>query len=319
GGQDITAGANGLAGVGRFIPNHFDVVLTHGCVAGTFTYSGRPFSATVAAYNGLAIPGITTNFAGALGFSKDVTLSNAGASNPGTFTSGGTFQAADFAGGTRTQDVAYTFSVKETVPLAGADGLTLRASSTEQALPSVVVTSSGHIEQSTEVRSGRIAIQNAYGSELLDLFMPMRVQYYAAGNTGWVTNTLDECTAVTMSAFSNPQGNLAVAETCIQDIGSPGRSGSAPTACAAVGPIAEQFREGGVAGFSGDFNLYLRAPGTGNDGSVDVSLDLSPAGLNMPWLRYDWDGVAGDNEPQGRATFGIFKGNRRHIYLRERY
>jgi MSHA biogenesis protein MshQ len=38
------------------------------------------------------------------------------------------------------------------------------------------------------------------------------------------------------------------------------------------------------------------------------------------WLRYDWDtGQAGDENPTGQATFGIFGGESKQIYLREIY
>jgi hypothetical protein len=38
------------------------------------------------------------------------------------------------------------------------------------------------------------------------------------------------------------------------------------------------------------------------------------------WLRYDWDNTTpGDENPSARASFGIYKGNPRHIYMRELY
>jgi MSHA biogenesis protein MshQ len=62
--------------------------------------------------------------------------------------------------------------------------------------------------------------------------------------------------------------------------------------------------------------LSLSKPGAGNDGSVDLHYDLSGAGI--PWLQYDWDndGTHDDN-PTARATFGIYKGNKHIIYIRE--
>lgn len=291
--------------VGRFIPAYFQTGLSmHGCAPATFTYSGQPFTVTATAYNGAGAP--TANYDGTLGFAKDVTLSNAGTTHPGTF-SNNTIAAANFAGGTRTQpNVAYTFTAKETVPLTLTGGLILRATETS----ADGVTSAGHTEQSTEVRSGRLLIQNAFGSELADLAMPMRVQYYGAG--GWMTNGDDRCTTVTL-AFSNYQGgNLVAGDTCVQDSGAPGLSGQG---CAAAGPGSEQFRESGAPGYNGDFNLYLRKPAGGHVGSVQVSSDLAL----MPWLRDNWDGAGGDDDPTGRATFGIYKGSPRHIYLRERY
>ena len=75
----------------------------------------------------------------------------------------------------------------------------------------------------------------------------------------------------------------------------------------------------------GAAGLSLIGPGAGNDGTVDIVVDLSVAtGAGLPWLQYDWpsdgnmDGVP-DDDPVGRATFGIFRGNNRIIYMRENY
>lgn len=287
-------------GVGRFVPDHFNTTVTQGC-SGSFTYSGQPFEVTVTAYNSANNP--TLNFGGA--FATDVTLSNVGTLNPGSFTAGATFAAASFAIGVQQRtDVTYTFTAKETAPLSGPDVLTVRATDADGG------DSSGGSQGTAAIRSGRLQIQNAFGSELVDLSMPTRVQHYTTN--GWATNTTDNCTVVTLSAFANPQGNLVANETCVQDTGNPGLSGRG---CVATGPASEQFREAGVVGFAGDFNLHLQAPGLGNSGSLDISADLSATS----WLRYNWDGAGGDDDPTGRATFGIYRGSSRHIYLRERY
>jgi len=59
-------------------------------------------------------------------------------------------------------------------------------------------------------------------------------------------------------------------------------------------------------------NMSLSAPGVGNQGSVNLELDLSQAtGLDLEWLQ------PGGSNPTAKATFGIFKGNQRLIYMRE--
>jgi MSHA biogenesis protein MshQ len=55
--------------------------------------------------------------------------------------------------------------------------------------------------------------------------------------------------------------------------------------------------------------MSLSAPGVGNDGSVDLLYDLDAAGLSF--LK------PGGVNPAAKATFGIFKGNERLIYMRE--
>lgn len=66
----------------------------------------------------------------------------------------------------------------------------------------------------------------------------------------------------------------------------------------------------------------LAAPNS--TGSIDISVDLSATGADLPWLRYDWpedgnlDGML-DDDPRARATFGIWKGRDQVIYMREVY
>jgi MSHA biogenesis protein MshQ len=75
--------------------------------------------------------------------------------------------------------------------------------------------------------------------------------------------------------------------------------------------VTQQYYDPLVAG---DFNLFLRAPGAGNDGSATVEADV-PA-----WLEFDWDtGVGGDEDPSGRVTFGIYGGDKNQVYRRELY
>ena len=161
-------------------------------------------------------------------------------------------------------------------------------------------------------------IQNAYGSELAALPVPMRVENYVdttitapATNPsviGWITNNADTCSSAVLNALSNFQGNLSPGETCVQDTGNPGVSGQG---CAAAALPADRYTSPPAAG---NYNLNLRVPGAGNDGSVDISANLS----TKPWLRFDWHGT-GDADPTGRATFGLYRGSPRHIYLRQRF
>ncbi len=145
----------------------------------------------------------------------------------------------------------------------------------------------------TQQRFGRLRIENAYGSELLALPVPMYTQHFQNTAMGFIVNTDDNCTsfAVPDITLGNYQGNLNPGETT-------------PT-------ISGSF-------LAGRSNLSLSAPGAGNNGSVDVSIDLALTATS--WLRFDWDSdAAHDDDPVGRATFGIYQGSRRHIYLRELY
>ncbi len=149
-------------------------------------------------------------------------------------------------------------------------------------------------------RYGRLSLGNAYGSELLNLPIPLEVKYWDAGGY-YVTNTNDSCTSFDVSSIilSNFTQNLAACETQL-----------APTGVQTM--------------VGGRLPLRLTRPGAGNTGSVNLALNIgsvasgttcvaaasSPAtAANLPWF--------GTVNPGGRATFGVFKTPL--IYRRENF
>ncbi len=270
-------GASGSqAAVGRFKPAYFDTAVTPGC--GGFTYSGQPFSATVTTR--AAAGTITANYAGAT-WAKLVTLSDAAGGTAGTLTSN-TIAATGFSGGVGTAStIAYAFTNLATVPYT----LALRATDTDG------VTSSGHTEGNTSVRSGAFRLRNAYGSEFLKLPVPAYAETWTAA--GWTRNTADSCTQLTVPTAANgglvfsaqtPRNQLAAGETTATMGGSP------------AGRLV-----------NGDALLSLSAPGQGNHGYVD----LIASKLNIPaWLVSPTD---------ARACFGACGPRSPIIYSRERY
>lgn len=137
-----------------------------------------------------------------------------------------------------------------------------------------------------ELRYGQLLLDNAYGPEQLPLILTLRSEYF--NGTGFVTNDLDSCTPYdsVYLGLSNYQGNLNSPDTVA--------SGS-----------------GSLLSGTG-YAMQLSASGLGNDGSVDLTLDLSSTtGLGLEWLR------PGGVDPTAKATFGIYKGNERLIYMRE--
>jgi MSHA biogenesis protein MshQ len=147
------------------------------------------------------------------------------------------------------------------------------------------------------MRYGRLQLLNAYGSELLPLPMTLRAQYW--NGSAWVVNADDSCTTVVAPTSGS---GLTFYPTVAP--GAPGNHLSAGQTLASVNA------SGKLA--AGDAGLRFSAPGAGNGGYVDVSISL----LTRPWLRFPWAG-AGDADPSGRATFGIYKS--RLIYSRENY
>ena len=280
--------------IGRFYPHHFDTTVAQSC--GTFSYSGQNISVTATAQNNWqATPTVTQNYTGS--FAYNTTLSNAGST---TNFSQNIISAANFTNGTANKtDVLYTFPTKETVP----ETITLRANDADTG------TATGVTEGTTEIRSGRTRIENAYGSELVDMKVPAQVEYY--NTNGFELNTADTCSAIDVTLTDPGTDPITLGtgngQTCIWDDAKKS-VGTTDFTCIADA-TKPQFSEPPT---SGSFNLYLKAPGTNFTGDIGVTL-VSPV-----WLQYDWDGDGThDNNPSSTASFGLYRGDDRIIYWRE--
>lgn len=286
-GASETAKIVGRSGhVGRFKAGYFDVTIpTHGCNdAATLTYSGQPLGEVqVSAFSALGATLDNYDYGGGSGFAYDVTFSEVtGAA--GTL-SNATLPASAFANGAGAKLAAdpgltFTFTAKETPPAA----IQLRATEALDA----TVSSSGHLEPTTVVRAARLTLRSAVGSELLALPVPLEVQTYKdnAGFVDWSRETSDTCTAPASGDFTlgNFQGGVNAGNTSVTAVSLSGGAGT----------------------------VTLSAPGAGNTGSADVT----GSGIDA-WLQYDWDGDGThDDNPSARASFGLYKGNDRVIYIR---
>jgi hypothetical protein len=316
---------------GRFIPDHFDVTvgangaMAAGCAAGSFSYAGqamhylgtsmpaltiKPMSAASGGhvtqnYQGvfqkLAAVSITTPTAdttqlGQDGVTKTTLTAALGA---GTFTNSSgtlTYTLASSDSFTYPRDAnalvgAYTNAIALVV-----SGVTDGEVSALGSLPTLSPTG-------VSMRYGRLRLQNAYGSELIDLPIPLEAQYWAGSY--YVTNADDACTVIPMSsiAMSNYLKTLVACKTQITPTGS----------------------QTLVAGKLPGTGLVLSKPGSAYTGSVDLTLNLATAtgstcvsaspsaatAANLPWFGTD---------PTARATFGIYgKAKAPIIYRRENY
>lgn len=141
---------------------------------------------------------------------------------------------------------------------------------------------------------GRLAIMEVSGSELLEGYLPMRVEYFTTAH-GFVLNDQDSC-----ANFQGGPASLQLEPT----------SGLNTTATL---PSPSVFQDGVM-------NIMFSAPNV--SGYVDVETDLSITGARLPWLQYNWpyEGTSVVDfslNPRGRYTFGIFKGNEPVIYKKE--
>ncbi|UOD35595.1 hypothetical protein DSN97_04550 [Deferribacteraceae bacterium V6Fe1] len=130
---------------------------------------------------------------------------------------------------------------------------------------------------------GRLNIHNAYGSELDNVTAEVVTEYYDGSNWKIIE---DNTTSVEIGHFilDNFTDNLNSGETTIVGVNSISRG---------VGEVT------------------LSAPGENNEGSVDLSLDISTA----PY--YNWLNDIFDNESRGTVTFGIYRGRDRIIDWQE--
>ncbi len=213
---------------------------TTGCAAGAFTYMGKAFNftagmapvMTISAHSASAGTPITKNYSGAFWKLTNTTLTNrqystasgtldlsnlpATTADPVIVDIGnGAFASAGSGTGTLTFSIGTGLSFQRatlTAPfdaeislsmnVIDADGIAFPGN--PAAFGAATAGNGIAFSSGKEMRFGRLNLQNAYGSELLDLPINLMAEYYAdldgAGpgtDLGFVTNTADICTTVT--------------------------------------------------------------------------------------------------------------------------
>jgi MSHA biogenesis protein MshQ len=343
--------SNTMVNVGRFVPDHFAVTLNTpsfgtACGAGGFTYVGQPFNytsapvITVTAQN--AANGTTVNYTGALWQMTNASLTGktytaaSGALDPtglpgtdpviadsGAGTGTLTFGSGSGLFFTRTTPVApFNAEVSLAINVIDADGVTYASNPARFGQASAgngIAFSDGNAltTNDKQMRFGRLALKNANGSQLVALPVSMEAQYWGYTNPptntvlGFITNTADSCTAIANNnvAMSGFTSRLAACETAVNGAGTLS---------------------------SGRKTLLLPAPGSANDGSVLLTINLgnatsgttcttvngaavSAAGASRTYLQGNWTGATYTQNPNARATFGVFKGADEVIYMRENF
>jgi MSHA biogenesis protein MshQ len=333
GAGDVTGAASG--NVGRFIPHRLAVsgntpLFDHACVAGSFSYAGEPFgflTDPVLSVTALNVAGGTTlNYGGPFWrLAPDLAArdyANTAAATTATVSrvvDGGPAAlagAADYDGaGTLTvigDSLRYDKTAAPEGPFdAAVDVLFTAADLTDADGACLDPDDDGVCDglslvdiAGTELRWGRLRADNAFGSELIDLSVPVQVEYF--DGAAFIPNVADACTAgVTLTLTDADAGDgLLPGETCAWDAGNPGLSG---IGCVGAAPAGRVYALPPVAG---DLNVWLRASGAGNTGVLDLTVD-APS-----WLEFDWSG-AGPGDPTARVSFGVFSGSTRQIYIRE--
>ncbi|MGV8935196.1 MAG: DUF6701 domain-containing protein, partial [Gallionellaceae bacterium] len=279
---------------GRFVPDHFDTVVTGGmpCPNGLtcpllfngFVYSGQTFTTNVIARN--LASAITLNYDNVIGLSKIVTLAawdtkgsiitqNPPAATNGTLSSN-TVPAAAFNNGTTTTGTPATplYTLPNAYPSAtappGPTDIYMRAVDTD-GVTSLLTIPANSVEGGIKIVSGRIKLSNDYGSELLPLTLTATAQYFDTNS--WITSATDNATSLIIP------GSYAV---------------GSGTSTVTLYPVSSKLSFGKLL-----INL-------GKPGSAGIVTVTPTAPVYLPVIS-------------GTATFGVYSGSNRIIYQRESY
>lgn len=162
----------------------------------------------------------------------------------------------------------------------------------------------------TAFRFGVLTLENAYGSELLPLSVPVRAKYWTTA--GWVDNLLDSCTQLTTTGAGS---NLA--QTIVKGPLTLARLIPSPTTLTlAAGVGSLQFAAPGL-GFNGSADIAFNLGSAANDTSCNAA-HPGTTGLGAPWLRGRYcNNSAFANDPNARLNFGVSKS--KFLYMREKY
>lgn len=323
--QDSNYGGAGILvpgddiNIGRFIPDHFDVSVSHGALqpycapaaANDFSYIGQPItyasppSLSISARN--ASNSVTQNYT-ETGYLKlaptDINrvfpnedrtqLGEDGSalmaiSSSVTQPSGFASAASGLLSYVFATSDSYTY-VKDSNALVApfpnnfnivAVNFSDSDSVSSNAAP-YTLTPSG-----LELRFGRWAMDNAYGPETNNLSIPMRIEQWDGSR--FATNIDENC-----SAYS---------ATNLQHVDNLGSGSTSPSGMSTL--------VNGEAALANQ--IQLSAPGVGNDGTSALQYQ------GDSWLRFDWDDdtSTADTDATTTATFGQYRGHDRIIYWRE--
>ncbi|RFP13811.1 MULTISPECIES: DUF11 domain-containing protein [unclassified Duganella] len=294
--------------VGRFVPDHFDTVLTGlmacdplgmSCPASVtgMAYSRQPFATRVTAYN---LQGaVTLNYRRTLARAAQLsawsapgttTTANPPAAPAGSALSANNLAATDFLMGVANASPVYTLpnAFVATAPYANnwVPPTMTYVRATETGSPNDGVSSlrTGAVEGGVAVVSGRLFVPNAYGSSSLSVALALGAQYYGQSTVGgatvlaWRNNASDSVTVVT------PASNFQYASCLL--------------ACPALAPNSAA----SLTMKSGAATAALKAGSTTGKSGANVTVINGPV-----WLPTS----------QGRVTFGVYRSP--VIFLREVY
>ncbi|WP_042146897.1 MULTISPECIES: DUF6701 domain-containing protein [unclassified Pseudoalteromonas] len=292
--------------IGRFIPDHFTRLTSKTKVkCSSFNYMEQPFKVNYdIAARSLNGTNITQNYIG--DFAKGVVslhIENEGANYKNaeyfgsrlsvqapspTWALGHTILTGD---DTATLAKAATpdghFNMADIImTIIDSDGVEFIADDLDQnpTLPNPSVYTGTKLGSTIDLRYGRLILENSYGSELEDILVPLKAEYWDYITNEFKYNTLDGCTGY-LQANLNPL---------------------APNGSHVVLGVDGTLTSGG---YPTGFGLSLEKSNVVKSVEVEYSV---PA-----YLQFDWKGDSSQLNPRATIQFGRYRGNDRVIYWRE--
>ncbi len=313
-----------LLTVGRFVPDHFaitgasvtprsDIVA---CAASTFTYMGERmdlvFTLRARAFGGVDTPG----YAGVL---APLPLNAAASYNFGAIDAAAPTPlngarldlslipgiAAAWAGGVAaiTAPIAINRaaapdgpygSVRVGIAPSDLDGVTLATFNLDA--DNSGSNERGQVGAATGLRFGRLRLDNAVGSQTLDLPIPIRLEYWAG--TAFITNAADTCTTISAAniGLSSYAGGIT----------------NANVTAANLTPATVVFSG------TGSLTVTKPLPAPATPGAVTLTVDLTAEAKS--YLKGNWGVTTYTADPRSRAAFGLYGSQPNNfIYFRENY
>lgn len=335
--------------IGRFYPDHYRLVpastnVTNGC--GSFSYMGQP-NIVIAPYvraeavddsvvsnyhDQRANPAVVPRY-GTLTSGNDTTLAKpvyVAENNSSATNLGGrlTVPSGSWNQGIYSNPLISTFA-RANLPDGPYNSLRIGVSGITNAFDTSSTTLSGTRDMLSNTAIafkdpanpgskllnllfGRVRLDSAFGPETVDLPVYFATEFWTGGTytssgptSGYFAiNTADSCTAIPRGAITYPAGTLAVDANLKVDLASGFTQGSYTGMTTTLIPVA-----------NGKVTHYFTAPGSGNRGTFNVTLNLA----GLAWLADDWnkDSNFTDSSVTASYTFESYRGNDRVIYWRE--
>ena len=300
---------------GAAIPAATGTLASGAATAASFRRGTTAVAGTVAVNNGsTAVTGTGTAFSAQLAAGGTICISSvcytiASIGSTTTLTLANAYTGINATGLTMQMGQTFTYTNRQTAPT----GVFVRALDSES-VTSLRTVPTSSVEGGTTVRSGRVRLSNAYGSELLSVGLPLptAVEFYDAGPAGWRAGP-DFCTNFTASNFAF----TAAAPACT------GTIASCTTALSTT--------RNGTGPYTWAVTLSKPNPALRTSMCVTLNLDGLATGLqctttgtpgpastsaNAPWLRYGWKSAT-ETDPAAAVNFGTYKSPL--IYRRENY